>query len=256
MSSTRTTTGPARAIRLLLGAQVMLAVLLAGGDLLDVLPEILRSGPNAPPLTAPINPGDQTRRYDPRLSPEDMPSGPGFPGGPPPSRLTWESRQIGDAPGLLVTGTIAPGDAARLIDYLSSTDAPETVSLHSPGGSVADALDIGRHLRSSGMNTHLSPGAACFSACPYILASGVERRISTSAMVGVHQHYFGQSTVLPAFLAVKDIQRGQAEVMAYLNGMGIDLMVMEKAMQTPPEDIYVLLPDELQGFNFATDLVD
>lgn len=75
-------------------------------------------------------------------------------------------------------------------------------------------------------------------------------------MVGVHQHYFGQSTVLPAFLAVKDIQRGQAEVMAYLNGMGIDLMVMEKAMQTPPEDIYVLLPDELQGFNFATDLVD
>jgi hypothetical protein len=249
--------GAARAIRWLLGTQIVLAGLLAAGDILDILPGLLTGPARAPSLQAPIHPGDQTRRYSPRLNPGDMPSGPGFPGGTPPSRLTWEAREIGGTPGLFLTGTIAPGDAARLIDHLDGLDTPpEVLSLHSPGGSVADALEIGRHLRASGMATDLGPGAACFSACPYILAGGTERRISREAMVGVHQHYFGESTVLPAFMAVKDIQRGQAEVMAYLDAMDIDPMVMEKAMQTPPEDIYVLVPEELTGFGFATDLTD
>jgi hypothetical protein len=256
-SAHSTGSGPARAIRWLLGTQIALAGLLAAGGVVDILPGLLNGPTRAPSLQSPINPGDQTRRYDPRLRPGDAPAGPGFPGGVPPSRLAWETREIAGSPGLFVSGTIAPGDAARLIEHLDGLDAPpDVISLHSPGGSVADALEIGRHLRGSGLSAHLGPGAACFSACPYILAGGLERRISRSAMLGVHQHYFGESTVLPAFLAVKDIQRGQAEVMAYLDEMGIDLMVMERAMQTPPEDIYVLVPDELTGFNFATELTE
>jgi hypothetical protein len=99
-------------------------------------------------------------------------------------------------------------------------------------------------------------GASCFSACPYILAGGTEREVSVNASVGVHQHYYGKNAYLPAFLAVSDVQAGQAEVMAHLNDMGIDPMLMAKALMTPPDDIYILMPQELTDFRLATTLMD
>jgi len=71
-------------------------------------------------------------------------------------------------------------------------------------------------------------------------------------MGGVHQHYFGQSTILPAFMAVKDIQRGQAEVMAYLRMMSVDPALLEPAMRTPPDEIYVLNREELVSFRLVS----
>ena len=70
--------------------------------------------------------------------------------------------------------------------------------------------------------------------------------------MGVHQHYFGENTALPAFLAVEDIQRGQADVMAHLDAMGVDVRVMQHALSTPPEAIYVLLPEELEDYALTT----
>jgi hypothetical protein len=250
--------GAARAIRWMLGVQIVLAGLLAAGGLLQITPQLLPRTQSAPDLRTPIDPGDQVRRYSPHLDPADAPSGPGFPGrGAVPARLSWESRSLDGTPALFLTGQIQTGDAARFLAHLDGLDAPPaTVTLHSPGGSVADALEIGRRLRADGIATRMQPGAACFSACPYILAGGIERRVSRTAMVGVHQHYFGQSTILPAFLAVKDIQRGQADVMAYLDEMGIDLRLMERAMKTAPEDIYILVEDELTSLGIATEVTD
>ena len=34
--------------------------------------------------------------------------------------------------------------------------------------------------------------------------------------------------------------------------MGVDPMLAAKAMQTPPDDIYVLLPEELATFRLTT----
>jgi hypothetical protein len=250
--------GPARAIRWLLGIQIALAGLLAAGDLLGLLPGFLSGPGKAPSIRQPVQPGDQTRRYSPRLRPEDAPAGPGFPGeAEVPSRLTWEARDYGGLSGLLLSGGIVPGDGARFIAHLDNMgEVPAIISLHSPGGSVTDALEIGRHLRSLGITTRVEPGAACFSACPYVLAGGAERRVSRQAMVGVHQHYFGESTVLPAFLAVEDIQRGQADVMAYLDQMGVEPLIMEKAMRTPPNEVYILVESEMTEFGLATDVTD
>ena len=69
--------------------------------------------------------------------------------------------------------------------------------------------------------------------------------------MGLHQHYFGENTLLPAYLAVEDIQRGQADVMRFLSDMGIDLLVMQHALSTPPDEIYILLPEELQRYGFV-----
>ena len=76
--------------------------------------------------------------------------------------------------------------------------------------------------------------------------------IADSAQLGVHQHSFGESPILPAFLAVEDIQRGQADVLGHLAEMGIDLRIMGPAMATPADEIYVLSPDELADWNVVT----
>ncbi len=234
----------ARGIRLILAVQIAIAAILFAGDIARVLPQAALR-PDAPGLTQPVLPGDQTRRYDRR----HVPAGPAAPGtADMPSRLLFELE--GDT--LTLTGAIAERDAARFDDWLSGRELPATVMLHSTGGSVTDALAIGRRLRAAGAATEVAAGRACLSACPYILAAGTERRVHRDAYVGVHQHYFGENTALPAFLAVEDIQRGQGEVMGYLAEMGIDLRLMQHALTTPPEDIYILVPQELEDYGLAT----
>ncbi len=241
-----------RAILAILGFQVGMAVVLAGSDLIGAIPQLL-TGPRAPALDAPVAPGDQVRRFRPgdlpgreRFTPDRQTPIPD-PGNMP-SRLRFTIE--GDL--ALVTGDISPGDAQRFAEWLPTATDITTIRLHSPGGSVGDALTIGEAIRAAELDTLMEDGDICLSACPYVLASGVDRQIPDGAMVGVHQHYFGESTALPAFLAVEDIQRGQADVMAYLDTMGIDVRVMQHALSTPPEAIYVLLPEELEQYGFVT----
>lgn len=244
-----------RVLYAVLALQLVMAVLLAGRDLIGALPQIVWPS-QQPQLTTPVAPGDQTRRYAPRDMP--LPDRPGSPERPyrntsdMPQRL--EFQRAGTV--LQVTGAIETGDAERFSKALERETGLEAVRLNSPGGSVRDALEIGRALRDAGLQTVMDASDVCFSACPYMLAAGTERRVHEAAQVGVHQHYFGQSTVLPAFLAVEDIQRGQAEVMGYLDAMGVDTRVMQHAMITPPDEIYVLLREELIDFRLATEVTD
>lgn len=234
--------------RVLMGVlifQLGLGALLFWGDLQDGL-RLPGFGPRAPELTEPIRPGDQTRRYRPDRAP--APGRP-MPSTPLPDRLTLTAIEAGKT--LLLEGTISVGDATRIAKQINDLpEAPQGVILNSPGGSVRDALDLGRTLRAAGLTTALRDGDICYSACPYLLAAGVSRDIPDGGSVGVHQHYFGESTLLPAFVAVENIQRGQGEVMGYLQEMGIDPMVMRHALVTPPDEIYVLLPEELRAYGF------
>jgi hypothetical protein len=244
-------------LKLLLVAQCALGVLVVIVD----LPIGFLSGakPRSPELTVPVAPGNQTRRFEPNRIPVDLPAPPAFnTDAAIPSRLEFTTSAEGLPKGaLLLNGSITNGDAARFADWLQRTpNQPTSIALNSPGGDVDDALEIGRLIRDRKFTVFIASGAVCFSACPYILAGGTERRVSREGFVGVHQHYFGENTYLPAFLLVSDIQAGQGEVMAYLGEMGIDPLVMAKALITPPDDIYILLPEELEAFRLATKLTD
>lgn len=243
------------AITGVLAVQLAIALFLMGSDLFRAIPHI--AWPSTQPrFDTPVIPGDQTRRFNPRDTPlrqgdEGNPDRPLFRStGDMPSRLAFA--RSGDT--LTLTGQIAGGDADRFMDYMASNAAaPDYIRLNSPGGSVQDALIIGRQLRDMGVDTLMGAGDICLSACPYILASGTARNIHDAAQVGVHQHYFGTNSALPAFLAVEDIQRGQGEVMAYLNDMGVDPLIMRHALVTPPDEIYILLPEQLTQYNMDTD---
>lgn len=248
-----------RVLQAMLVLQIGLAGLIVFGDFQRLAPGLWSGADRAPPAEVPVRPGDQTRRFTPRDLPQEQPAGPEFPRSDQvPARLGFTATKIGEVENaVLLEGSIAPGDAERFADYLASrAEAPALIALHSPGGSVGDALAIGRTIREAGWDTIMQPGAACFSACPYILAAGVERQVSRSALVGVHQHYFGENTLLPAFVAVESIQRGQGEVLDYLSAMGIDLRMMAKAMITPPDNIYILVEAELTDFAMATEVTD
>ncbi|WP_371037837.1 hypothetical protein [Rhodosalinus sp. FB01] len=232
-----------RALAGVLAFQLGLAALLFLGDVGRGF-SLPSTGPAAPGLDQPARPGDQTRRF----APTDRPARPD--GAPMPVRLQLE-RDGDDAATL--RGEIATGDADLIARRIASMDpTPGILRLDSPGGSVSDALAIGRMIRRLGIATEVDAQAICLSACPYLLAAGSARRAHPAALVGVHQHYFGENTLLPAFIAVEDIQRGQGEVMAYLSAMGVDLAVMQPALLTPPDEIYLLTPEELQSYRLVT----
>ncbi len=246
---------PSRAGKVLRAAlvlQVGLAGLIVLVDLQHAGDGLFRSRP-APPMTEPVAPGDQTRRFSPRTLPDSRPETRDMPRMPAmPARLRFTDTARDDVPTLRIEGRIAPGDAARFADHLADARMPERIEMHSPGGSVADALEIGRRIRSEGATTAIIEGAACLSACPYMLAGGVIREVAPGGMVGVHQHYFDRNTLLPAFLAVESIQRGQGEVLDFLDEMGIDLRLMGPALKTPPESIYILVEEELRDLRVVT----
>lgn len=238
---------PIRVMKWLLGAQIVLAGLLIAIDIGPSIPRLL-SPSGAPELDQPIGPGDQTRHYRP-----NRPATPG-PGVDPdmPRRLIAETLEVDGAPALRIRGAVAAGDGERIVNEVQRVQ-PARVWLDSPGGSVTDALAIGRALRAVEAETQLDDGAVCFSACPYMFVGGTVRRVAETARLGVHQHSFGETTILPAFLAVEDIQRGQAGVLDHLDDMGIDLRIMGPSMATPADEIYILTEDELRDWNVVTE---
>ncbi|MEM8656616.1 MAG: hypothetical protein AAGF22_00855 [Pseudomonadota bacterium] len=236
-----TTRAQRRTFKWLLGGQVFLAVLLVLSDAGTMVPQLLTMPSAAPELDRPTRPGDQTRRY--------RPSDPSLPGQSlgrdMPSQLTITSESSDT---VSLRGAIAPGDGARISSELRLSK-PSVVTLDSVGGSVTDALEIGRSLRSLGVETQIIDEAVCFSACPYIFVGGTTRVVAETGRLGVHQHSVGSSTILPAFLVTQEIQSGQAEVLEHLDGMGIDLRIMGPVLATPADEIYILTQTELEDWN-------
>jgi len=164
----------------------------------------------------PVTPGDQSRPYVLRQLPATP--GKGIPEIQLPKmqdmtdRLKFnilETNDFGEV--LLLSGSIENGDTSRLAGFLSEqTEQPKVVALHSPGGSVLEALQIGRLLRDKSIETIIFPRSICLSSCPYVFAGGVERTAFGSSVVGLHQHYFEQPRFLPIVWAVNKIQTGQA----------------------------------------------
>lgn len=234
---------PQRAVRAVLISQVLLGGAIVGLDLWRA------PGAAAPGLYAPPAQGPNVRPYRPDLRPGD-PAQPGAPA----MRPMPEALDFSETEGRIdMVGQIAAGDADRFVAWLDR-DRPgaRLVALDSSGGSVADALAIGRTIRAAGYATEVRDGAVCLSACPYILAGGGTRQVAPGGVVGVHQHYFGQNTMLPAFMAVSDLQRAQAGVMDYLDQMGVDLRLMTHALRTPPAEINVLEPALMAELGLTT----
>ena len=165
---------------------------------------------------------------------------------------------------LALTGTIDPGAAERFAaEVAAHGEYVKTVALDSPGGSVRDALAIGKLVRSKGFSTTVTAGSLCASSCPLILAGGSKRNASSKAAIGVHQIYerMAQAAGIADFRAaaadaMSAAQRTTAEVSRYLIEMGIDPSLWLHALDTPPDRLYYFSANELLALKLVTNLND
>ncbi|NDW05446.1 ATP-dependent Clp protease proteolytic subunit [Jiella pacifica] len=218
------------------------------------------------PLRRP-SPGDQIRPYLPRTIPvgpdRGEPTLPGYDGPAEGEALAAPMRFfVGPEGEATAIGRIEVGTGEALREFLASPAAEgvETLVLHSPGGSVADAMAMARDLRSQDISTRVPADGYCASACPLVLAGGLTRRAGENSWVGVHQVYAvsGAEPGLPSTVdrSIAEIQATTAECQTLLAEMGVDPALWIKAMQTPSASLYVLTPEELVEYRLVRPLPD
>ncbi|GLH79161.1 hypothetical protein SSBR45G_40700 [Bradyrhizobium sp. SSBR45G] len=155
---------------------------------------------------------------------------------------------------LYANGTITPGSARTLADEVERHgEYIRTIVLNSPGGSVADALAMGRLIRARKFATEVEAGKTCASSCPLVFAGGIERRAGERAVIGVHQIAAIRSA--NATRPGDDMSLAQnisARCQRHLADMGIDLKVWVHAMETPHDQLFTFKPDELKALNLVT----
>ena len=150
-------------------------------------------------------------------------------------------------------GTITPGSAKRFAEEVGKRGVYiKTVVLRSPGGSVQDALAMGRLIRDKGFATEVEDGRYCASSCPLVFAGGVERRAGPKAAIGVHQVSALRTADLTGDAGMENAQMISAECQKYLRAMGIDLGVWVHAMETPRDELYYFTSAELTDLKLAT----
>ncbi len=184
----------------------------------------------------------------------------GVPGAPPMEPET--SREILRQPirfellpgGILkAEGSIDPGAADRFAEEIAARGEYVTaVTLNSPGGSVEDALTMSKLIREKGLNTKVATKALCASSCPLVFAGGVAREAAENAILGVHQ-VFNAGEVRPSpEQAMSGAQSTTARIARHLNEMGIGNGLLIHALETPPDRLYYLTPEEMAAFKLIT----
>jgi hypothetical protein len=157
---------------------------------------------------------------------------------------------VGDGK-LVATGMIVPGTAqAFKVEIDKRGGYIKTVVLNSTGGSVQDAVAIGRLIREKKFSTTVESENLCASSCPLVFAGGVERRAGEKAAIGVHQVFSPTDNL--AANNMDQAQRISADCQKYLVEMGVDPRLWIHAMETPKDELYRLKPDELLSLKLTT----
>ena len=186
---------------------------------------------------------------------------------------------------LSVEGRIESGaatDFAEALERLNGRRLP--ILIHSPGGSVPDAMAMGKLIRAKGLAVAVArtlikncperaprcpsgPGAAitggamCASACVLVLAGGVERLVGPAPRVGVHQITTVMKDTdgvarLTSTRKVYEQVDVDAAVSRYLAALGVGDPVMALMRKTPAASIRWLSLADLKASHLATSALD
>jgi len=141
---------------------------------------------------------------------------------------------VRDGNRIVLTGVIRAGDAAAFAHLVASLPDNVIVVLGSDGGSVPDALAIGRLVRERKFRT-LVP-SQCLSACVMVWSAGSPRELGDGARIGIHcarlesdlAHCYGPAT---------------DQMAAHLRDMGMPAVVITmQAQATSPETATMVPP--------------
>jgi hypothetical protein len=190
-----------------------------------------------------------------------------------PMRFTWVACQpncrgwVG-AVGIVTADTVKEFDEFARERQLGGA----TVVLDSSGGSVNDAIALGRRWRNLGMLTtigtsidphngdraSIAPQAYCESMCVFLLLSGKARYVPDGAHVRVHQIWMGDRAddAKAASYSAQDmmiVERDIGRLAKYTFDMGGTGDLLSLALSVPPwEDLHELSSAELRLTNLIT----
>ena len=113
------------------------------------------------------------------------------------------------------------------------------ISLHSSGGNVEVAMQIGRLLRSRNARAVLLPDGYCYSACVLVLMGAVDRIVA--GRIGVHRPHF---TDFGYSRTVDDVgtlyKRMRSVVEAYADEMNVNRLLVDLMFSIEPAEMRVL----------------
>ncbi|MBX2806367.1 MAG: hypothetical protein KTR19_10365 [Hyphomicrobiales bacterium] len=214
----------------------------------------------SPVVMEPPKRQDQVRPYLPLTNPlRRTGAGPEMPGHakPPGQEQISAPMQFVRGPNgaASAVGRIEPGTSAQLIEFINGQGGEiKTLHLHSPGGAVHDALEMGQFLHDEGIDTLVPDNGYCASSCPLVFSGGNKRIAGREAWIGVHQIYTAASAPGDVNDGLSHGQAISAEVQDHLADMGVDSRMWIHAMKTPSDQLYVFTPEELTEYKLATEL--
>lgn len=194
------------------------------------------------PFTRPEDDGDGKKKHGrlPFLVPKEVESGP--------MRFVRGPRGTARA-----MGRIVPGTADSLKAFLDAQEGEvKTLVLHSPGGSVRDAIAMARLIREAKLTTEVPDNAYCASSCPLVFAGGEKRVAGRKSWIGVHQVYAGNNVRGTLERGMAEAQVISARCQEALLAFGISPKVWIHAMQTPKDQLYFLTPKQMTEYKLAT----
>lgn len=160
--------------------------------------------------------------------------------------FTGEIPGLGRALAASIEGPIAPGDYQTLLNGTNQNPGPFAIKfsiLNSKGGNIDEAIKIGRLIRQERFSTMVQPDGQCLSACVYILAAGIDKKVE--GVVGIHRPYFPSATNEDAGTQIKLIKAASA---AYFEEMNIPSTLAEEMYSIKPNEIKILSEAELKKY--------
>jgi hypothetical protein len=171
-----------------------------------------------------------------------------------PGRLSGDGRWL-----IYLDGPIDPGATSRVVRLILAEHVTHAVVyLNSPGGSLVTAMQLGRVLREHAFDARVGArttdatragAGTCHSACPFILAGGVQRSLETGSVIGLHRA--GNRVPVrdeDAFQRVVETQ-----VVDYLAEMGVRAEVARIMAAIAHDEIRDLTVDEALQLNLLNE---
>src|ERR1700679_2387042 len=166
---------------------------------------------------------------------------------------------MGNAWTIYLNGPIDLGASKRLELFLISNSVPgqSWIILNSPGGNVAEGMELGKIIRKYELRTDVgiqegatpSPlkftSGGCYSACTLAYVGGAFRFLKGGSHFGIHRFAFTKPEQHEADLA----QIVSASIVTYLRSMGVDPDFFALSTQAGSSDIYEPSVEELAKLN-------
>ncbi|MBV6658201.1 MAG: hypothetical protein KI785_10600 [Devosiaceae bacterium] len=213
-----------------------------------------RLAPSAPPM-----PGrdEQLRRYDPASAPTRRAGQtitlPGFDGNPDEALAAPMVFAVGTDGAATAVGRITLTTYDDFEVFLAANPLVQTLTFHSPGGSVRDAMGMALLIREQGIDTALAEHGYCASSCPLAFSGGIDRSLPDSATFGVHQVFTTEGAIGTVQDGMQGAQFVSSQAQQLLDDMGVDARAWIHAMATPPQQLYVFTPDEFSDYAWSTE---